>query len=747
MPREEGHLIIDGISYIPSNALSTGIPKFTFKENQVFGVLDPCGEATRAYYGNSECGIYFNDTRYLAIWEATFNGAPPIPLAQELRFSGNTLVFSMSNRDLPKLDGSGRIPRDTFLFRRILTFSENILYETLLIRNFDIQDHLLQIEFWAGSKFDDIFEVRGYARPKRGKMLSPGKCPDLNCRNENCPTTLLSYEGLDGKTRKTYIYHLFSAEKIRQSPSLSGYFSRILIPAKEDVCLKSILSFDQPSHGKFIEQPFEKLTVLQGMNLLAHQDETKKLNIPQIETDNAILNRAIQNAAIDINSLMTLENSTGPYPYAGIPWFSAPFGRDGIITAYQMLPWYPKLAQGVLDYVFSRLGKKVDAFTDEQPGKVFHEMRRGEMANTREIPFIPYYGSVDATPLSLILLYEYISWTLDMDRLKQWWPQALRALVWIDKWGDSDQDGFVEYTKQSPNGLVNQGWKDSGNSIMHSDGRLANAPIRLCEVQGYVFQAKQDMARLARLMGNNELASRLRLEALQLKTQFLENFWDFKKKYIYLAIDGNQKPCEVRTSNMGHTLWSQILAPSQAKEVARNLMSEALFSGYGIRTLADTEISYNPMSYHNGSIWPHDNSIILEGFRNYGFLNELEQLSHAFIEVLEVSRDFRLPELYCGFRKRGSEPPVPYEVACKPQAWAAGSVFLLIKSMLGLSMDPDQNHLVFHSPILTQKVNRIEIKRLRGRDWELDLVLERAHTGTGVTVTRKSGNVRVLTVK
>jgi glycogen debranching enzyme len=458
-------LIIDGISYIPSSVLLTGIPKLSFKDNRSFGVFDPRGEAPRAYAAGSELGLYFNDTRYLSIWEMTFNGYSPIALANELRFRGNTLVLSMANRDLPKLGEAGRIPRDTLLIRRILTLCRDTLFEVVIIRNFDSVLHRLQVEQWASCKFDDVFEVRGFVRAQRGKMLAP---QELNESGQKI--TVHQYEGLDKQIRRTFIQRLFAAEKIRLSPSLSGYFTRIEIPPKEEVYLKTIISFDGPSEGLIQDHRFEDVSVNEFMNAVRSIGEIGSFSNLQIETDNAIFNRAIQNAKTDIGMLLTSEVNNILYPYAGIPWFSAPFGRDGMITAYQMLPWHPELAKGVLDYAFLTLGSKVDDFTDEQPGKVFHEMRRGEMSNTREVPFIPYFGSVDSTPLCLILLHEYISWTMDLQKLKEWWPAALRALEWLEKWGDFNQDGFVEYAKHSPSGLINQGWKDSHDSIMHTNG-------------------------------------------------------------------------------------------------------------------------------------------------------------------------------------------------------------------------------------------------------------------------------------
>ncbi len=726
--------------------LLTGIPKISFKDNRAFAVVDSQGESPRIYSSASELGFYFNDTRFLGVWEMTFNGMAPVSLAKELRFGGNTVVLSMTNRDFERIGQEGRIPRDTFLIRRILTFWKDTLFETVEIKNFSNEKHLLQVEQWAGGRFDDVFEVRGFPRERRGRMLPTHESNP----SEGSPwrSSVLQYEGLDGQTRRTFIQRLFGAEKIRVSPSLVGYFSQIEVGAKSTVLLKTIVSFDKEVGTDFWGQPFENLNVADMMNLLNRGTDAASHFAPlKIESDNAILNRAIQNAFTDVFMLLTEEPSGDLYPYAGIPWFSAPFGRDGLITAYQMLPWCPKLAKGVINYAFSLLGSKYDPFTDEEPGKVFHEMRRGEMARTREVPFIPYYGSVDSTPLSLILLHEYVRWTMDLESLRKWWPDALRALEWIRHGKSVSPDGFLEYAKQSPTGLVNQGWKDSHDSVMHANGQLATSPIRLCEVQAYSFRARMGMSALAGLMGDNELSGTLRQEAFQLRARFNERFWNSRRGFVNLALDGAGEPCEVLSSNMGHCLWGEVLSSHQARQVASHLLSDSLFSGHGVRTLADSELAFNPLSYHNGSVWPHDNSLIMEGLRNYHLTDELERMTLGLLGVLEASEDFRLPELFCGFRRRDNAAPVPYEVACKPQAWAAGSIFLMLKSMLGMTMDTDQNYLVFNSPLLTNKLNWLEIKNLQGRDWDMDLMLRRSTVGTMVDITRRQGSVRVLTVK
>lgn len=717
--------------------------KLSFKDNRAFGVTDLRGEAPRST--SSELGLYYNDTRYLNVWESLINGAPPVPLAQELRHSGTTWVISMTNRDLePLSDSPTKIPRDTFLIRRILSLHEDALFEILTLRNFSSFAMTIQIENWAGSNFEDLFEVRGMVRRMRGSQLPPR---ELSAGTPGYAHQILSYEGLDRKLRSTHVRRIYPSRKIRLSPHLLGNFSRHEIGPKEIVTLRTHVSFDEGREPVYFGEDFQSLDAAAMMKLATERRSSKLFFDLRIETDHAILNRAIESAKTDLEMLITREDSGDFYPYAGIPWFSAPFGRDGLISAYQLLPWCPELSRGVLDFVFEHLGQAMEGFTDEEPGKVFHELRRGEMAGLREIPFVPYFGSVDSTPLALILLHEYACWTHDRGQVEKWWPRAIRCLDWIDHCGDAEADGFIEYLQKSPEGLSNQGWKDSSDSVMHEDGRLAGAPIRLCEAQAYAYRARMGMAELAHWLGQNELAIRLRRQALLLKARFDARFWDPVRQYIYLALDGRGDPCRVMSSNMGHCLWGGIVGENQAHAVARHLLSESLFSGHGIRTLADTEVSYNPLSYHNGSIWPHDNSLIAEGLRSYGQEAMLEKLAIGLFEVLETSDDFRLPELFCGFRKRGLEPPIPYQVACKPQAWAAGSIFLLLKSLLGMSLPLQQSHLTLRSPNLTSKLGSIEIQGLRIRDSELGLRLFRSAGSTVVRSNLKKGALRVLTVR
>ncbi len=726
---------IDGISYIPSDSIAPAIRKLSIKDSRAFAVTDIRGENPRGR--PSELGFYYNDTRHLNTWETLINGQAPVPLAQELQHQGSTLVLSMTNRDLPLLGAEGRIARDTLLIRRILSLHRDTLFEILTIRNFSGSVQQLQLEHWAGTRFEDIFEVRGMTRASRGRLRP--------AREESPEHFVLSYEGLDFRIRSTHLHRFYPAEKIRLSPYLAGWFARLSLEPKEILTLRIVVSFDQPSDGRFHGEPFNDLDAGSMMALASQRGSKPRFFDFKIESDHAILNRAFDCAITDLTMLLGQESDSLFYPYAGIPWFSAPFGRDGIITAYQLLPWSPEVARGVLDFVFSNLGSAQDAFTDEEPGKVFHELRRGEMAAMKEVPFIPYFGSVDSTPLALILLHEYLCWTEDRDALERWWPSVERALQWLDLWGDADHDLFLEYARKSEGGLSNQGWKDSHDSVMHEDGLLALAPIRLCEVQAYGYRAKMGIAELAEWRGDLQTAERLRSSALRLRSEFQEKFWNRDAGYVVLALDGSGRPCQVRSSNMGHCLWGGILNDSEARSVSGHLLSDALFSGHGIRTLADTEQAYNPMSYHNGSVWPHDNALIADGLRRYGRVGDLLRLSDALVGVLESSDDYRFPELFCGFRKRGLEPPIPYEVACKPQAWSAGSLFLLMRSLLGLGIDLRGSQVTLRDPVLPRRARQLEISGLtvRGRPLGFQVSSTRGH----VRIESLPGTLRPLVTK
>jgi glycogen debranching enzyme len=465
-----------------------------------------------------------------------------------------------------------------------------------------------------------------------------------------------------------------------------------------------------------------------------------------VRTSNGQFNAWVNRAVSDLH-MVTTQLPTGPYPYAGVPWFNTPFGRDGILTALECLWLWPALARGVLGYLAATQATELIPAQDAEPGKILHETRNGEMAALKEMPFGRYYGSVDATPLFVLLAGAYYERTADRAFVESIWPNIEAALAWVERFGDLDGDGLVEYTRRSADGLVHQGWKDSDDAVFHADGSLARGPIAMSEVQGYVYAAWRAAAHLAAVRHDAGQAADWTAKAEAVREQFERVFWCDDLGTYALALDGDKCPCRVRTSNAGHCLFTGIAEPARAARVARLLLSRESYSGWGVRTLATTETRYNPMGYHTGAVWPHDNAVVAQGLARYGFEAKAVQILTGLFEAGMYFDLHRLPELFCGFDKDPGEGPILYPVACAPQAWAAASVFLLIQACLGLRIDSPGARVVFTRPRLPAFLSEVRIGNLEVAGATMDLQLLRHENDVGVNVLRRTGDAQVVTVK
>jgi glycogen debranching enzyme len=436
---------------------------------------------------------------------------------------------------------------------------------------------------------------------------------------------------------------------------------------------------------------------------------------PRVVSSTEMVGRTYRRSLIDLAALRFFPDPKNfpeaSVPSAGLPWFMALFGRDSILTSYQALPFAPELARTTLQVLARLQGTKVDLFRDEEPGKILHELRFGELTVFKERPQSPYYGAADSTPLFLILLDEYERWSNDKTLVMSLESNARRALEWIDRYGDRDGDGFVEYIRGMETGLENQCWKDSWNSILFSDGKVAEAPRATCEIQGYVYDAKVRCARLAREVWNDEkLAEDLLKQAETLKLKFNQSFWIESKKHYAVALDKDKRQVDSLTSNIGHLLWSGIVPAERASLIKDHLLGPHLFSGWGVRTMAANETGYNPIEYHNGTVWPHDNSLIAMGLAKYGFRTEASIISQA-IFAAAIFFNYRLPEVFAGYSREETEFPVEYPTASSPQAWATGAPLLALRVMLGLEVKDGK---LESNPVLPERIGMLKMTQISG---------------------------------
>lgn len=685
--------------------------KIALKCNDTFIVTDVRGDLP---ISEEETGLFWQGTRFLRTCDLFLADQPLLTLSHSTSDEGNSCQIDLTNSTL-SLDQETVLEQDTIHLCRLLEIKSCQLIQTITVTSFYSTPVTLDLGLKIGADFHDIFEVRGTKRSARGQLFPP---------KLDQSAVVFSYCGRDNVERETRLVftppvdHMSDGEVSWHVQLMKGQpvQMQVVVTVSED-------DGSSPVHAHKTNNIDESLP--------------QNLPLPEVRTDNAVFNRLLARSIHDLAMMCTM-TPQGLYPYAGIPWFVCPFGRDGLITSLEFLPWFPQVARGTLAFLAAHQGTKSDSFTDEEPGKILHEFRHGEMANCREIPYIPYYGSIDSTLLFVITLESYIRWTNDLPFLTQLWPHAEAAARWMMHYGDKDGDTFLESRTDSKKGLVNQGWKDSWDSISHRDGTLAQAPIALCEVQGYAYAAYRAMSYLAGRLGKTDDAAHWKQVAKTLQTNFLSRFWWEDEHAFYLALDGSKQPCEVVTSNAGQCLWSGIVPDTLVDKMVTRLMRADMYSGWGIRTLSEHAARFNPMGYHNGSVWPHDTAMVGAGFARYDKKAEAGQLLEDLSQVSQYYERARLPELFCGFARSSKHGPVGYPVACAPQSWAAGAPFMLLSAVLGFEPDAEHQRLTLRHPVLPHWLQKAEFHGLRLGEHQVGLRFERSKGGTTIIPTEET---------
>ena len=690
------------------------------KYGKCFAVFNRYGDIEPL--GLGELGIFFQSCRHLSEFVLNLWEARPLLLSSTVKSDNFVFLADLENVDVAE-NGNIVVPRGTLHVVRSRFLWRDVAHEELHIFNYGLMPLRVPLRIAFAADYADIFEVRGVRRERRGRRLD-----DRVTAN----SILMTYEGLDRELRRTLIES--DPEPVKITPT-DLQFEASLAPGKSAIFHLAV-DCNPGSHHRSVGYA-------RAMSGAETELKAASSSLCKISSSNDRFTCWARRSLADVE-MMTMGNPETNYPYAGVPWFSTVFGRDGIITALQMLWIAPQIARGVLQFLASTQATEIDLKNEAQPGKIIHETRRGEMANLGEVPFGRYYGSIDGTPLFLILAGCYFDYAGDVEFLEHLRPHIELALEWIDRYGDVDGDGFVEYAPHGDKGLVQQGWKDSNDSVFHADGTIADPPIALCEVQGYVYAAKMAAAKIFAAWGDSERQRSLENEAAELQCRFEEAFWCDEISTYALALDGHKKPCRVRTSNPGHCLYSGIASRERANLVAHTLINTDFFSGWGIRTVGRHEVRYNPLSYHNGSVWPHDNGIIAAGMARYG---HREFAGRILMSLLDLSGSVdlqRLPELICGVDRRQGQGPTLYPVACSPQAWAAGTVFMLLQACLGIGVDVKNRRITFDRPYLPKGIPQLWIKDLRIEDCRLSIFMERDVGLVRIQVVEKHGEVEVV---
>jgi glycogen debranching enzyme len=720
-PRDE--LFVDAQYYILASSIAADLPKLVLKHDDAFLVADRRGD----FPGVAEFGFFAGGTRFLNQLELRVAGRRPILLNATVSDDALQAVIELTNADVLDRERSAArreqrlvVPGRAFRMSRRLTLYRDQLYQVLTVESFARDTHQLEFEWLFDADFIDVFEARGHRRAHRGIALPPVI---------EATALTLGYRGLDDVTRTTRL-ELFPPPA-HIDAGAARYVVSMAPGARIELAVTMTASVGRASRRASLawnDATARRRAVVEEL----HHEAAR------FETDHSLFNSWGDRARSDLYMLLT-DTPDGFIAHAGIPWYVAPFGRDSVITALQMLPFNPEIARGTLRFLARHQGTHDDAFTDQEPGKIFHEYRTGEMAACREIPFIPYYGTVDATPLYVMLLAEYVRWTGDVQLARELWPNVGRALGWMASAGR-----HLTYRRRSPIGLEQQGWKDSHDAIMHESGELAAAPIAVAEAQGYHFAALLGAAGVAETLGQPETARALRERAAGVRERFEADFWLPEQGYYAMALDGEGRPCRVISSNPGHCLWTGLVDPARAEAVARRLMADDMSTGWGVRTLSATARLYNPMSYHNGSVWPHDTAIAAMGMLRYGFTESFLTLATGLFQAVQHFERTRMPELFCGFARTPGLGPTRYPVACSPQAWSAGVVFQLVTGMLRLTPDASENRVTLDRPRLPAWLGWLELRGLRVSKSRIDLRVTQGRENAAVELLARDGDAEVV---
>lgn len=693
------------------------------KEGDVFLYSDREGNLDHG--GMYGLGLYVHDTRFLSHFRMTVGGRDPVLLSSsaERGYMGHV---DLTNPDLYEGDRVA-VPQQTLNVRRVRVI-DGRLFERVRVKNYNPFAVTVDVAFTFGSDFADIFEVRGMLTPEHPRIEPPLLAADR---------VVLAMVGRDGLRRETRIAFGSKPDDLRVEGDLVRATFRLSLGPYQTKLVS--LTVDALTG----EEQTPEVEFDAAVHRLRRSYEGWERDCTRVVTDNELFNELLDRSLRDLRALATRTDG-GEIIEAGIPWYATVFGRDSLITSHQLLSINPRPARETLRFLARHQGTKVDDWRDEQPGKILHEVRRGELARAGIVPHTPYYGSVDATPWFLIVYAQHLRWTGDVAFAEELLPAAEAALGWIDTYGDLDGDGFVEYLCRSPGGMRNQGWKDSNDAVVHADGRLVEPPIALAEVQGYVYLAKERMADVYEALGMRDRARELLAQAEELRRRFNEAFWMEDERYFAMALDADKRQVRTVTSNPGHGLYCGIVDEEKAVALAKRLLAPDMFSGWGVRTMSKSAVAYNPMSYHNGSVWPHDNALIAAGLKRYGFVRATNRVATALFDAAITADYMRLPELFCGFTRRTPNRPVSYPIACSPQAWAAGSPFLLLQAMLGISAQANRNLLTVNKPHLPTWLNTVEVRDLAVGTSRISLLFQRQGEITAFSVLSREGGVRVV---